>query len=166
MTRFQNADSMSMRRFLSIELAMAALCNGVLNIAMAHAIFGGKDDIGLFGMDGVAFDLVATTFFTGLLMVVLLTPVLRRRVARGSAPSLARQEVPWPANKLPRNTVLRGAILGVVGTVVIVPAMVMVLGAAGMDSFAFEALVMFKAAFGATLGVVVAPLVIFPAIAN
>ena len=166
MTQFQNVGNASVRRFLTLEMAMAAFFNGLINIGMAHAVFGGKDSIALMGTDGLAFDLVATTFFTGSLMVLLLTPILRRRVARGSAPSLARRDLPWPASKLPRNTLLRAVLLGAAGTAVIVPAMVTGLNVAGLHAFAFDSVVVFKAVFGALLGVAAAPQVILPAISS
>jgi len=40
MKQVENAGGLDLRKFLLIELGMSALCNGLINIGMAHAAFG------------------------------------------------------------------------------------------------------------------------------
>lgn len=166
MSSFENTAGPDLRKFLAVELAMSALCNGAINVGMAHLAFGGRSAVPLFGADGVAFDLVLTTFLTGLMMTLLLTPVLRRRVQRGSAPSLPRASVPGLLASLPRNTLLRGAAIGTIGLFAVVPAMVVGLFLLDVHAFTFSSVVIFKAGFGAMVGVAMTPAVIYPAIAR
>lgn len=164
MNSLDSVNGSDFRKFLTIELFMSAICNAAINVGMVYLVFGGRASIPILGPDGVALDLVPTAFLTGLLMTLMLTPILRRRVHRGSAPSIHRDEMPSYFAWLPKNFILRGALIGLIGLAVAVPISLLGFNLLEIESISFSSLILFKSGFGTVIGVAMVPAIIFPAI--
>lgn len=164
MTQF--VSTTSLRRFMAQEVLVAAAVNAVINIAAANLVFAGRDQIPTFGMDGVAFDLIPTSFFTAFLMVVMLSPILGKRMARGGIPRPDHDTLPSLIRWLPHSVLSRSIVLGVGAILIAVPPTAAILVYWGGVSLSFSATVTFKAIFGAVLGMLLCPLVVFPVIAQ
>jgi hypothetical protein len=73
------------RRFLLLEQGIgSAIFNVLLNGAIAWALFRHLDVIPLWGQESIVGDTLGTTFFLPFFTTLIVTPLVRRRVKRGS----------------------------------------------------------------------------------
>lgn len=140
--------------FIRRETAIGIVLNIVVSAAFVWLMFGGRATIGLWGMDGLAFDLVPTTFMITLMTTIALTFLTRARVRAGGVAALGGGS--W----LPAFPPIRGVLLGLVATVAIVPAIVGLLALGWGRDWSFDEVLGFKMAYGAALGLLVTPIVL------
>jgi hypothetical protein len=146
------------RRTVLTEAAISILPNALFSAFFVWLLFRGTQRIGLWGTDGVAFDLVPTTFMLTLITTVLVTWLVRRRVAAGAtkpAPGVTR---------LPRNRLVRGIVLGLMMVVLLVPVTVAALTQVWAGDWSFAQMLWFKIFYGVALGLIVTPLVVLAAL--
>lgn len=146
------------RRTLVIEAAISIVPNALVSAFFVWLLFRGATRIGLWGMNGVAFDLVPTTFMLTLMTTVAVTWLIRRRVATG-ATKRAAGTTPLPANRL-----LRGLVLGLAMVVLLVPVTVAALSQLWVGDWTFGQMLVFKIVFGVAVGLIVTPLVVLAAL--
>ncbi len=155
------------RQFVRNETIVSIVLNALVSAVFVWLLFRGKSEVGLWGMDGLAFDLLPTTFMITFMMTLGLSLVIRRRVGRGSAPRLGwvRAEHPWlrflPAWLLPRALLLAAGMM-----VLFVPATVGLLIAAGWHPMAIGHVYLFKVIYGALMGLVATPVILLAALAD
>ena len=147
------------RRTLTTEAAISIIPNALVSALFVWLLFRGVQRIGLWGMEGVAFDLVPTTFMLTLMTTIGLTTIVRRRVGAGKAKHAAGN------TRLPRNPVLRGIALGLIMLLLLfVPASVMVLSVVWTGDWSFNAMLLFKIFYGIVVGLIATPLVVLAAL--
>ncbi len=154
-------------RFLTIEITISCVINMVVNGLFVWLLFGGMAEIPLWTMQGLAFDLVPTTFMITFMMTLVLTLVTRFRVRKGSAPGFGwdRRDHPfW--GKFPRAPYLRAPMLAFIMLLVLVPPQVLVLWALDLAPFSFTTVVIYKVFYGLVLSLIVTPLILIPALAD
>lgn len=152
------------RRFLRLQMVGALAVNLFINAGLAALAFRGATALFAKG-PCVAFDTLGTSLLLPLVTCVVLTPIVRHMRRRGLAPSLrwttaTRRAFGW----LPRGTFLRGLVLGLLGAVLAAPATLGLMHALGVEVMSRWAIIAFKGAYGAVLGVIVTPPTLFPAI--
>jgi len=135
--------------------------NALVSAGFVWLLFGGQSRIGLWGMDGLAFDLVPTTFMLTLMTTIALTLIFRKRRRESGLLGAASPGAPLP---LPRNPVLRGIALGALLLVLFVPVSVAVLSAIWTQDWSYERVLAFKIAYGIVVGWVATPLVVLAAL--
>ena len=145
------------RRFVLVETVVNSVVSGLLSAAFVWLVFGGRDVIPLWGMDGLAFDLVPTAFMITLMMTLGLTLFTRWRCRKGSAPVLSGR------NRLPGNVVLRALAMALIATVLLVPASVALLALLGPESWSYSAVMLFKIVYGVVLAAVITPIIVMGA---
>jgi hypothetical protein len=143
------------------ETAISTLPNAVVSAGFVWLLFGGQSRIGLWGMNGLAFDLVPTTFMLTLMTTIALTLLFRKRRRDDVLPARLIDAPPLP---VPHNPVLRGAVLGLALLVLFVPASVVVLAAVWQGDWPFAQVLAFKVVYGVAVGWVATPLVVLAAL--
>ncbi len=143
------------RRFLNVQLAIAAVLNAVISALFVWLMFGGVERIPLWGMNGLAFDLVPTTFMITLATTIALTIATRAKFGSGGA-----------RRGVPANPVLRALVFAPAATGLIVPPMVLVLALLWQEPWSYGQVMVFKVIYGVALGFLITPLIVraaFPA---
>lgn len=149
------------RSILLRETLISTVPNALVSAGFVWLVFGGQDTIGLWGMNGLAFDLVPTTFMLTLMTTIALTLIFRKRRHSSGILNEAGRPAPLP---LPRNPVLRGLVFGLVLLVVFVPLSIAALSAIWVGDWSYERVLVFKIIYGVIVGWVATPLVVIAAL--
>lgn len=148
------------RGILLRETLISTVPNAVVSAGFVWLIFAGQERIPLWGMAGLAFDLVPTTFMLTLMTTIALTLIFRKRRRDGALPpGGAPLAVP-----VPRNPVLRGVAFGLALLLLFVPLSVALLAAIWQGDWSFERVLAFKIAYGVLVGWAATPLVVIAAL--
>ena len=139
------------------ETLISTVPNAVVSAGFVWLLFGGQPRIPLWGMNGLAFDLVPTTFMLTLMTTIALTLLFRKRRSDGALPASLAEGAPLP---VPHNPVLRGLVLGIVLLALFVPASIAVLAAVWQGDWPFAQVLAFKIAYGIAVGWVATPIVV------
>lgn len=131
------------------ETLISTIPNAVVSAGFVWLVFGGQPRIGLWGMGGLAFDLVPTTFMLTLMTTIALTLLIRRRLR--AQPQAVPRAGAAPL-RLPANPVLRGIVLGLGLLLAFVPLSVLVLAAIWQADWPFAQVLIFKIAYGVLVG--------------
>lgn len=143
------------------ETLISTLPNAVVSAGFVWLVFGGQETIPLWGMNGLAFDLVPTTFMLTLMTTIALTLLLRKRRRDGLLPETVGAAAPLP---LPHNPILRGLVLASALLLLLVPASVAVLSATWQADWPYAEVLAFKIVYGVLVGWVATPLVVLAAL--
>lgn len=146
------------RRTLTIEAGISIVPNALVSALFVWLLFRGTDAIPLWGPQGVAFDLLPTTFMLTLMTTLGLSLIVRARRRRGVA------QVAPGFPRLPRLLPLRGIVLGLALVVVFVPVTVLALWATWDGPWSYATMMAFKIAYGIAVGLVATPLVVLAAL--
>lgn len=151
----------SERAIVMRETMISTVPNALVSAAFVWLLFGGQATVSLWGMSGLAFDLVPTTFMLTLMTTIALTLIFRKRrrgTSRADAPGSGG---PLP---LPHHPVLRGIVLAVLLSVLFVPASVAVLSAIWIEDWSYARVLWFKIVYGILVGWAATPLVVLAAL--
>jgi hypothetical protein len=160
------------RRWLLINaVIVATLANAVLTGGAAWLMSRGHSTVGLLslpliGKPSSLVDTLGTLFALPLITTLAVTRSVRREQRRGSLAELAPGYLPGRLGRLPVTALQRGLLLGAMCIAVLGPvasALLVGLASAGMSQPDF---VLYKACLGASLGVVVTPLIAVFAMAD
>ena len=146
------------QRILTTEAAISVVPNALVSALFVWLMFGGKARVPLWGSNGVAFDLVPTTFMLTLMTTIALTLIVRARRRKG----LAR--VPPGAPRLPHNVVLRGIILGLTLCGAFLPVSIGLLWLGWEGDWSYGRVMTFKIVYGVAVGLVATPLAVLAAL--
>jgi len=149
-----------MRGILLRETMISTVPNAVVSAGFVWLLFGGQETIPLWGMTGLAFDLVPTTFMLTLMTTIALTLIFRKRGRDGALPAPGGL-APLP---LPRNPVLRGITFGLALLLLFVPVSVGALAVVWQGDWSFSTVLAFKIVYGVLVGWVATPLVVLAAL--
>jgi len=146
------------KRFLLIEQGVGSVVvNLVLNALIAALAFRGAAIVPLWGPQSIAGDTVGTTMLLPLFTSLICTRLARQQVRAGRVAAVAG--APLGLQWLPAASLWRGALLGVVCTVLVAPPTLAALAVLGVTQQSYWGFVAFKALFAAALGAVVTPLI-------
>jgi hypothetical protein len=146
-------------RYLLLEQAFGgAVVNFALNGAIAFASFHSLATVPLWGRQSIAADTVATTLLLPLVTCLIVTPLARRRVRRGTLPRLEwPRSAPAALGRAPGGTFSRALLVGGVSLAVVAPPALWALSALGVTAMSFAEFLLFKATFAAALAAAVTP---------
>jgi hypothetical protein len=134
-------------KYLAVETVMSGLCNAILNLVAAFAIFHGRGHIPTTGPSSLFMDLIGETFLVAGLSVLVPSLIARHRRRMGDLP-LARDRAPTPTG----NLYLRALATGLVFTCVCVSCNWFLLPHAFPNGVGFGSVLIFKTLYGAILG--------------
>jgi hypothetical protein len=151
----------SLRHYLLVEhVAGAAVINAVLNALIAWLSFRHMTDIPMWGTQSIGGDLIGTTMILPLLTCSIVTRIVRWHLRSGR---IASSELGSASGsileKLPEGLLARGLTLGALTTLIAAPVILVLLGAAGVESLGLRDFVLFKAAYAAVLAAIVQPVI-------
>jgi hypothetical protein len=160
--------SPSHRRYLLLEQGIgAAVFNFVLNGAIAWLLFRTQDEVPLWGQQSIAGDTIVTSLLLPLITCLIVTPMARRHVRGGRIVPLGwTRETHGALGWLPRGTVARAFVLGLLCMVAISPLTLLGLALLHVAKLGMWKFVLFKASFAAAEALVVTPLIALWAIAE
>jgi hypothetical protein len=156
------------RRYLLLEQGVgAAAFNFVLNAVIAWLMFRGEEEVPLWGQQSIAGDTIGTSLLLPLLTCLIVTRIARGHMRAGRVAPLGWTRASHPAlGWLPRGTLARGLVLGLVGLVVLAPLTILGLIAVEVAGLTVRQFVAFKGAFAAFEAAIVTPLIALWAIAE
>lgn len=146
------------QRILATEAAVSVVPNAVVSALFVWLVFGGHGPIPLWGLHGLAFDLVPTTFMLTLMTTIALTLIVRARRRKG----LAGAAPGFPP--LPRALPLRAVALALLLCLVFVPLSVLLLRLGWSGDWSYGRVMAFKIAYGVAVGLVATPLAVLAAL--
>ncbi|MBX3025096.1 hypothetical protein KF840_09320 [bacterium] len=156
------------RRFLILEQGIgSAVFNLLLNAVIAWALFHHLEAVPLWGQESIAGDTLGTCFFLPFFTALTVTPLVRRRIAKGGLAALdwtreSHALLTW----LPAGTFRRALAIGALSLLVVGPLAVLSLHGLAVAALAFPSFVAFKAVFAALLGMLVTPVISIWALAE
>ncbi|MEQ5788881.1 hypothetical protein J3454_13360 [Erythrobacter sp. NFXS35] len=139
------------------ETLISTLPNAVVSAGFVWLLFREQATIPLWGMNGLAFDLVPTTFMLTLMTTIALTLVFRKRRRDGVLPSAGASPAPLA---LPHNPLLRGLVFGIGLLLLFVPISVFALSAIWRGDWTYAEVLAFKIVYGVLVGWAATPLVV------
>jgi len=162
----ENPATVSLQKFLTIEITVAALINGAFGALFGWLSTRGVDHVPFLGAPGIFIDVLATAFLTGLLLTLIVTPLLRGRIRKGGLPNMAAASLPVFFDLLPQNVFLRAGVMGLGGIVVVAPLIFSLFWITGTVQLSPGNFIWIKGVYGAVLGVVFTTLVLLPMLAG
>jgi hypothetical protein len=147
------------------QVIVPAAINLVLNVALGFATFRGASEIPLLGSQSIVGDTLGTCFFLPAITCLIVTPIVRGHVRKGTAEPLRGALPVWLA-AFRRALVPRALALGLAGVASAGALALAGLLAFGIESLAFAPFVGFKAVFAGLLGALVTPLIALLALAD
>jgi len=156
------------RWYLVVEQGVgAAIFNFALNAAIAWLLFRSRDVVPLWGDRSIAGDTIATSMILPFLTTLIVTPTARRQVRAGRVVSLGWSRATHPTlGWLPRGTLARAFVLGIVCALVLSPLTLLVLAVLHVAHLGLGRFVVFKASLAAFEALLVTPVVSLWAIAE
>lgn len=142
------------QRFLIIDTGVNAIISGILSALFAVLVFGGRNRIPLWGLDGLLVDLIPTVFMIALMMTLGLTLFTRMRCAKGRAPLLDGR------NMLPANVVFRALTMAGLATALLVPPSLGLLVLLGPETWSYTAVLVFKIVYGTAVAILITPIIL------
>jgi hypothetical protein len=109
--------------FIVKETIIAILINVTLTGIITYLMFHDHGEIGFWGKNGVFFDLIPTILIITFLMTIVMTPLTRTRIKKGTAPA-----VPWQGTEhyllrlFPGPFLVRGVLFGLLALLIFLPS--------------------------------------------
>jgi hypothetical protein len=162
-TRLWNSVTPAQRRFLLLDNGVGPfVINLLINGAIAWLLYRNATHVPLWGQSSIAGDTIATSFLLPFITCLIVTPLARGRVRTGQVAQVIGESGRW----LPRNAVWRGALVGILCLMALVPLTLSTLHLVGIAALTPWHFVYFKASFAAIEGVLVTPFLALWAISD
>lgn len=162
--------SMSLRKFLTIEIIVSAIINGGFGMLFGWLLGKSMQSIPFSGTGGIVPDVLATTFLTGFLTTLIVTPILRGRIekwdAEGGKPVVAQYSGTGYMKFLPQNLWARAFIIGLICVAILAPIVLGVLHISNAAPLTPHDFMWIKALYGAFIGSLLTPFVFLPMLAG
>lgn len=160
--------SASQRRYLLLEQGVGSIVvNFLLNAAIAWAAFRGMTEIPLWGNQSLGGDTIVTSFCLPFFTALIVTRLARAAVRTGHVAALNWTRATHPVLRLlPRRTLWRGVLLGLICAITVGPLATMLFRVAGLAPLGFWSFVVLKGGYAALLGAFVTPVLALWAIAE
>ncbi len=155
-----------LRGFLRVEMAVGAAVNGAITAGIAGLVFSGLDPVPVWGLGGLAVDLLPSTVLPVLAMGLLLPVVLRKRRAGGGLPDCDWSDLAGWSRFVPRGVVGRAVALALVWFILFAPTATALLWGSGWTAVPFTVVLAGKALYGALVGASVTPAILLPALCD
>lgn len=146
-------------RYIWLEQgAAASVINVLLNAGIAWVSYRAVETVPMWGMQGIAADVTATSFLLPAITCLIVTRLARHEVRKGRFPTIASNER-TATPSLPRSVRGRAVVLGLVCLVIVAPLAIGILNVLGVAGMPFQSFVLFKAIFAGCFALVVTPFI-------
>lgn len=164
------SQSMPLRKFLTIEIIVSAVINGGFGLLFGWLLGKSVQSIPFSGAGGIIPDVLATTFLTGFLTTLIVTPILRGRIKKwnavGGKPDVPIYNGTGYMKLLPQNLWARAFIIGLMCVVVLTPIILSVLHISNATPLTPNGFIWIKGLYGAFIGSILTPFVFLPMLAG
>ena len=152
------------RRYMLVDNGVGPfVINLLINALIAWLLYRNAAIVPMWGQSSVAGDTIATSFLLPLITCLIVTPIARGRVRGGHLPQLTPEAAPrW----MPRNTIARSVVIGIVCLILFAPLTLLALQVLGVGSMTPRHFVVFKGMFAALEGALVTPFLALWAISD
>jgi len=153
--------------FIVKETIIAIVINATLTGLITYFMFHDHGEIGLWGKNGIFFDLIPTISIMTFLMTVVMTPVTRTRIKKGTAPA-----APWQSTEhyvlrfFSGPFLIRGLLLGLLALLILLPSATGLLLIFKELSLTVVQLVVFKIFLAMLIALVFAPAILVLAMSD
>ncbi|MGQ7814382.1 hypothetical protein ACUTAH_01645 [Metapseudomonas furukawaii] len=154
------------KKYIRNEVLLGCVINALLAFAFTFMLFRNNAQIGLWGGDGIALDLLITVLMLTLFANTAVMLITRKRVQAGRIPRLESSALKVMGFRLPHNLFLRALLAAVLMTAIIGPLSIGAFVALGIPSMSFWPFVAFKMVYGAVVGALSAPVLLRTALAD
>ena len=162
--------SMSLRKFLTIEIIVSAIINGGFGVLFGWLLGRSAQSIPFFGAGGLVPDVLATTFITGLLTTCIVTPIMRGRIKKwdvdGGQPHVSQYNGSGYMKYLPQNLWARALIVGLMCVAILSPIVLGALHLSNIAPLTPHNFMWLKGLYGAFIGSVLTPFIFLPMLAG
>jgi hypothetical protein len=160
------AASAELRRFLWIgHRAVPFAINVVLNAAIGWAMFRGATTIPLWGEASIGGDTLGTSFFLPAITCLIVTPLVRAEVRKGTAPAVHGGLAAW-LRPFHRAVPLRALLLGLASLPLAGGLGVALLLGLGVETLGFGPFLGWKALYSGVLAACIQPAIALLALAD
>jgi len=144
------SQSQSLAHVIRHETLVSGLSNAVFNGLAAWLLLRGGSNLTLFGAHSYAVDVAATAFILPFIVTLIVIPLNRRKVARGTLSSINLDTNRWLEARLqgfPSQLGWQAVLVGLLTMVIATPLIVLPLWALGILEFTPLAYALFKGAW-------------------
>ena len=154
-------------RYFAVETVLSILLNAGVCAFYAWLPFRHLDVVPLWGLASISVDLIPTTLMAVTMVTFAVTGLTRIRMRLGIVPTVRwpRDEHPVLA-KLPYGVLKRSVLIGGTVTAVAVPVAIACLYFLGVSEMPFATFFQVKVIYGAAIGLLYTPLVLFVAFSD
>lgn len=154
------------KTYIRNEVLVGCVINALLAFAFTFMLFRNNDEIGLWGADGIALDLLITVFMLTLFANTAVMLITRKRVQAGRIARLPSSAAKVMGVRLPQHLFLRALLAAVLMTAIIGPLSIGAFVVLGITSMAFWPFIAFKMVYGSVVGAISAPVLLRTALAD
>ena len=154
------------KKYIRNEVVVGCVINAMLAFAFTIMLFKNNPQIGLWGGDGIALDLVITTFMLTLMANTVVMLITRKRVQAGRVPRLKSCASGFMGIRLPRTLFVRALLAAVLMTSIIGPLSIGTFVVLNISSMSLWSFVAFKMVYGSFIGALSAPVLLRTALAD
>ena len=162
--------SMSLRKFLTLEIIVSAIINGGFGMLFGWLLGKGVQSISFSGAGGLVPDVLATTFITGFLTTCIVTPIMRGRIKKwsvdGGQPDVPQYSGSGYMKYLPQNLWARALIVGLMCMAILSPIVLGALHLSNIAPLTPHNFIWLKGLYGACIGSVLTPFIFLPMLAG
>ena len=134
--------------------------NIVVNLLLGTLTFWGQDSVTTWGMNqGAVADSIGTCFFLPFITALIVTPIVRHHLARGTADRVPAIEVPWFFHWFEGSTLQRAAKFGIACLMLLALPIYFAYVVFAGDSIGTIRFIAIKAIFAGVLGLIVTPVI-------
>lgn len=155
-----------LKKFMMIELIAAAIINGGIGAFIGWLVTKKMDVVPFAGEGGIIIDVMATAFLTGLLLTLIVTPLMRGRIAKGVVPKIEEGQLSGLMKMLPQNVMIRAFIMAIAGLVILTPLILLVFKLLGVTELPQGTFVLAKGIYGGVIGAIFTPFAMKPMMAG
>lgn len=166
MTDQKTVQVLPLKKFMTIEIIAAAIINAAFGMLFGWLVGRTMDSVPFTGQGGIVTDVLVTGFATGLLLTLIVTALLRGRIAKGIVPDVPESKLFFPMGLLPKNSLLRAFAMAIFGVGVLAPLTLLVFWGLKVTHLSPTSFMWIKGLYGAIFGVVFTPLAMMPMMAG
>ena len=140
--------------YLKKELTVNGVTNAFFNGLAAWLLLKNKDSLSWWGANSFAIDILATAFILPFIVALILIPLQKRKIAKAKVATITPGLGIWREDwlfKFPRSLWLAALLFGCIGLVLVAPPTLLLLLAAGIDSFSPQCYALFKGVWAGML---------------
>ncbi|PHR56980.1 MAG: hypothetical protein COA43_12745 [Robiginitomaculum sp.] len=154
------------KKFMTAELVVTTIINFAFGAGFGWLAGKSLHAVPMHGVGGIVMDVIITCFAIGLLLTLISTAIVRKRIAKGEVDNIPESSLFFPMKSLPKKTLPRAMLLAVLGVVVLAPIIIGGFLALGISEISSPNFIWVKGAYGALIAILCTPYALMPMMAE